>query len=61
MYPFKDGQLGFPKGIEQPILFINMEDYLHGAGEKGKTILERFTKETESNRPAFILKYVIQF
>ena len=56
MYPFQDGKLGFPKGIEQPILFIIMEDYLHGAGDKGKTILERFTKETESNRSAFTLK-----
>ena len=56
MYPFKDGQFGFPKAIEQPILFVNMEDYLHGAGAKGKTLLERFTKETEANRPAFTLK-----
>ena len=56
MYPFKDGQFGVPKGIEQPILFVNMEDYLHGAGAKGKTLLKRFTKVTEANRPAFTLK-----
>lgn len=61
MYPLKDEKLDFYKEIKQPILFVNMEDYLVGnfqTSGKGQIILKRFTTDTEADRPIFTLKYV---
>ncbi len=59
MYPFKDEKLDFFKGIAQPILFVNMDDYIVSDFQvtgKGKIILKRFTTDAEVDRPVFTLK-----